>query len=70
MDTDSSFKVRVISLKVVSQKSLKTLTNLRLNIFLWLQVFSGAGNRLDGKKKGTEPAPVEGHSVAPKRSVN
>lgn len=33
------------------------------------KVFSGAGNRLDGKKKGTEPAPVEGHTVAPKRGI-
>ncbi|XP_078337086.1 sodium-dependent lysophosphatidylcholine symporter 1-like [Crassostrea virginica] len=33
------------------------------------KVFSGAGNRLDGKKKGTDPSPVEVQSTTPKRGI-
>ncbi|XP_048742361.2 sodium-dependent lysophosphatidylcholine symporter 1-like [Ostrea edulis] len=33
------------------------------------KVFGGAGNRLDGKKKGTEPSPVQANTSAPKRGI-
>ncbi|XP_062571621.1 sodium-dependent lysophosphatidylcholine symporter 1-A-like [Saccostrea cucullata] len=33
------------------------------------KVFSGAGNRLDGKKKGTEPSPIETTNAVQKRGI-
>ena len=57
----------------ISLESVRNIRNvIKLNILKTLcvfWVFSGAGNRLDGKKKGTDPSPVEVQSTTPKRSV-
>ena len=66
--SDSSFKVGVISLESVRNIRYVIKLNILKTVCVF-QVFSGAGNRLDGKKKGTDPSPVEVQSTTPKRSV-